>query len=392
MADQNNSLINLGNLAEPAKVLIEKVSDAVGGAFKPYQIKRVAKAEAEAEIIKANAKIEISELQIRALNRFFVEEAVKQENIENITKKAIPQLEESANPKKIEKDWLVDFFDKSRIVSDEEMQNLWSSILAGEANRPGSYSKRTLHLMASLDKKDAVLFTKLCGFVWVIGTPTPLIFDSQNEIYTNNGINFSSLKHLDAIGLISFESLSGYIRKGFGKNVNIAYGSKITTLEFPNIEKNDLNIGHAMFTDAGLQLAQFCRVRLLLVLKNTPCLNGLKMVLKMLIELCLREPSLRIASTTKKFNKLRINKTWQEGDWTLHSVSLNEDQIQELSRSLDNGPWYIHIWYQGKDEVKVIYKDKIFDIKFSDKTTWVDAIEHGKTLGIPEEQLDFPID
>lgn len=101
---------------------------------------------------------------------------------------------------------------------------------------------------------------------------------------------------------------------------------------------------------------------------------------------------MRIASTTKKFNKLRINKTWQEGDWTLHSVSLNEDQIQELSRSLDNGPWYIHIWYQGKDEVKVIYKDKIFDIKFSDKTTWVDAIEHGKTLGIPEEQLDFPID
>ena len=103
MADQNNSLINLGNLAEPAKVLIEKVSDAVGGAFKPYQIKRVAKAEAEAEIIKANAKIEISELQIRALNRFFVEEAVKQENIENITKKAIPQLEESANPKKSKK-------------------------------------------------------------------------------------------------------------------------------------------------------------------------------------------------------------------------------------------------------------------------------------------------
>ena len=101
---------------------------------------------------------------------------------------------------------------------------------------------------------------------------------------------------------------------------------------------------------------------------------------------------MRIASTTKKFNKLRINKTWQEGDWTLHSVSLNEDQIQELSRSLDNGPWYIHIWYQGKDEVKVIYKDKIFDIKFSDKTTWVDAIEYGKTLGIPAEQLDFPID
>ena len=117
MADQNNSLVNLGNLAEPAKVLIEKVSDAVGGVFKPYQIKRVAKAEAEAEIIKANAQIEISELQQRALNRFLLEEATKQENIESITKKAIPQLEEGADPAKIERDWMVDFFDKSRIVS-----------------------------------------------------------------------------------------------------------------------------------------------------------------------------------------------------------------------------------------------------------------------------------
>lgn len=393
MADQNNSLINLGNLAEPAKVLIEKVSDAVGGAFKPWQIERVAKAEAKAEIIKANTQIVISELQQRALNRFFVEEASKQENIENITRKAIPQLEESANPKEIEKDWLVDFFDKSRIVSDEEMQNLWSSILAGEANRPGSYSKRTLHLMASLDKKDAVLFTKLCGFVWVIGTPTPLIFDSQNEIYTNNGINFSSLKHLDAIGLISFESLSGYVRKGFGKNVNIAYGSKITTLEFPNTEKNDLNIGHAMFTDAGLQLAQFCQGETIAGFEEYSMSewlkNGIKNANRVMFKGTVIENSL---SNKEILKKLRISKTWQSGDWTLHSVSLDEDQIQELSRSLDNGPWYIHIWYQGEDDVKVIYKDKIFDIKFSDKTTWVDAIEHGKTLGIPAEQLDFPID
>ncbi len=258
MPDQNNSLINLGNLAEPAKVLIEKVSDAVGGVFKPYQIKRIAKAEAEAEIIKANSQIEISELQQRALNRFLSEEASKQENIENITKKAIPQLKGGADPAKIERDWIVDFFDKSRIVSDEEMQNLWSSILAGEANQPGTYSKRTLHLMASLDKKDALLFTKLCRFVWVISSPFPLVFESENDIYTKNDINFSSLKHLDAIGLISFESVSGYVRKGLPKLAATSYGGKTITLEFPN-EENQLNIGHALFTDVGMQLAQFCQ-------------------------------------------------------------------------------------------------------------------------------------
>ena len=32
----------------------------------------------------------------------------------------------------MDNDWTVNFFDKSRIVSDDEMQNLWSRVLAGE--------------------------------------------------------------------------------------------------------------------------------------------------------------------------------------------------------------------------------------------------------------------
>ncbi len=393
MADQNNSLVNIGNLAEPAKVLIERVSDAVGGVFKPYQIKRVAKAEAEAEVIKAVAQIGISELQQRALDRFLSEEASKQENIENITKKAIPLLEEGANPSGIEKDWMVDFFDKSRIVSDEEMQTLWSAILAGEANRPGSYSKRTIHLMASLDKKDAVLFTKLCGFVWLLGNSVPLIFDSQNEIYTNNGIDFSTLKHLDAIGLISFESVSGYLRKGFAKKAVVSYGGKLITLEFPNDDKNELNIGHVIFTVAGSQLAQFCQRQTVSGFEEYVMAEWLKNKVKNADRVMYKGTIIENSLNNKDILKrVRISKTWQSGDWTLHSVLLDEDQTEELSRSLDNGPWYIHIWQQGKDDVKVIYKDKIFDIKSSDKSTWAEAIEYGKSLGIPDGQLDFPID
>jgi hypothetical protein len=51
---EGKSLINidLGNFSKPATVLIEKISDAVGGCFRPFQIKRIAKAESEAEIIR----------------------------------------------------------------------------------------------------------------------------------------------------------------------------------------------------------------------------------------------------------------------------------------------------------------------------------------------------
>lgn len=72
-----NSLINLGELSKPATVLIEKVSNAVGGIFRPAQIKRVAQAEAEAENIKALANVEISEIEQRAMQRLVHEEGKK---------------------------------------------------------------------------------------------------------------------------------------------------------------------------------------------------------------------------------------------------------------------------------------------------------------------------
>ena len=42
-----SQLAALGDVSKPASKLIEKVSDAIGGIFKPYQIRRGARAEAE---------------------------------------------------------------------------------------------------------------------------------------------------------------------------------------------------------------------------------------------------------------------------------------------------------------------------------------------------------
>ncbi len=89
---------------------------------------------------------------------------------------------------------------------------------------------------------------------------------------------------------------------------------------------------------------------------------------------------------------LKTKRTYESGDWVLHDVSVEENKISELSKYLADGPWYIHLWRPGEDNVKVVFKERIFDIKFSDKSTWVDAVLYGKSIGIPEEQLDFPID
>lgn len=88
-------------------------------------------------------------------------------------------------------------------------------------------------------------------------------------------------------------------------------------------------------------------------------------------------------------SKLTIQSTRYIDDWILHDVIIDPSLISELSKSLNIGPWYIHVWESGKDDVTVIFRDRIFTIKFSDKSTWVDAVGFGVSIGIPAEQLDF---
>lgn len=256
MSDDNSfSVVDVGKLAKPADTLVKKISDAVGGYFRPYQIKRVAQAEAEAAIIRAEGEIQVTDIQRRAMHRFMDEEAKRQQNIEEITDKALPLLEDKSTPEKVDDDWITNFFDKCRIVSNEEMQGLWSKILAGEANAPGSFSKRTVNFLSDLDKKDAELFTELCGFGWIISRFTPLVFDVQDAIYKDKGITFNSLSHLDSLGLIHFENLSGFLRKGFSDPFKVAYCGKTLDLTFRSVTDPELPIGVVLLTSIGEELA-----------------------------------------------------------------------------------------------------------------------------------------
>jgi hypothetical protein len=250
----DNSLIKLGDLTKPATVLIEKISDAVGGIFKPYQIVRVAKAEAEANRIQAASQIEITDLQRRAMHRFLGEEAMKQSNIESITQDALPLLGEESKPEELEKDWIVNFFDKSRIVSDQDMQRLWARVLAGEANAPGAFSKRTVNVLSDLDKSDAELFSHLCGFSWLVATHIPLVFDLAADIYKAAGITFASLSHLESLGLVQFDNIAGFQLQQLPQHLAVAYFQRAVMLTLPAASGNSLPIGKVMFTRAGQEL------------------------------------------------------------------------------------------------------------------------------------------
>ena len=252
MAD-SKALINLGDFAKPVNTLITKISDAIGVLYEPTRMVRKVKAEMSIEELKLINELKIEDIKKRAIIRLLNDETKKQENIENIINKAMPLVKESAEADRLENDWLSSFFEKSKIISNEDMQIVWSKILAAETNNNGSFSKMTLKIVSELEKKDAEAFTKLCSFCFDIGNPTVVIFDVNESIYKKFGITFDLLKHFDTLGLISFESVSGYIRQNLPSKYIVQYFSKRIAFDQSD-ESNELQIGSVLFTKAGQEL------------------------------------------------------------------------------------------------------------------------------------------
>ena len=242
-----------------ATALVSKIADALGWALQPRQIVRTAKAEAVAAQIRAQADQEGQDLIQRAATRALSEEIIQQQIIEQIIAKAISGLEDSATPDQIDNDWIANFFAKSKITSDEEMQNTWARILAGEANNPGSFSRKSVNLLADLDQHDAEAFSFVCNYAWHIrGIPRLLIYDLNHPTYAGSGLHNGVCSHLDDLGLIRYtDPIFSYNNVEIGDAFSYLNRSvKLTELN----AQSRLSIGHAEFTLAGIQLYAVCEI------------------------------------------------------------------------------------------------------------------------------------
>lgn len=84
---------------------------------------------------------------------------------------------------------------------------------------------------------------------------------------------------------------------------------------------------------------------------------------------------------------------WVE-QWTLHEVAIPEDQAEviaeRLSRAIDRK--HSHAWYADfrNEQVHfVVFRDRVFRVDRTDQEDYAEALNHGRSLGIPDHQLDF---
>lgn len=252
--------------------LIEKISDATGVLYEPTRITRRANAEAKAAIMQAEADVEVADIQRRAAQRFVNEQVRYQANMETIIEKANSHITDDASPEDMGNDWLLNFFDKSRMVSEDEMQELWARVLAGEAEKPGNISQQTLSVLQNLDQQIANLFRVLCSssisseFEKDARVPT-LSLNVGNNGLEKYGLDYRTLTILIEHGLIhsTFTVWHDYINcvgRVLSTNPPIIFRVPFNHQErnwvlvptHENAVKGELKIRGISFTKSGRQL------------------------------------------------------------------------------------------------------------------------------------------
>ena len=210
---------------------------------KILQIRTEAHAKAR-ELLISDATIAGGEIDIAELvsERITYQERKRQTNIRGVVAKAATELEDKeVPPTATDHDWAARFFNEVQDVSSEEMQELWAKVLAGEVERPGSTSIRTLGILRDLDQSTAELFATFCSAcIFLQPGQDQEMIDARvlslgKDAATNSlqefGFPFANLNRLNEHGLIisdynSWRDLSICIA------YQVAHGMKQVVLPF----------------------------------------------------------------------------------------------------------------------------------------------------------------
>jgi hypothetical protein len=244
----------VGGLTQPITKLLDMVSSVFGKAYEPVHTKRMAKAEAEAGVIRTEGEIREQELLYRANIRIENQKLRRQKNLEAIVAETARQLPNAVSEEPVDEDWVFQFFNYSQDVSNEEMQLIWARLLAGEIEKPGSFSHRTLQLVRVLSQSDAVMFRKFCSYIW--GNVVHFHSPKTKMLLDGRGFKTMNFMLLEELGLISYKQDLGFPLP-VGETVKFDYFDRSMSLtkngQAPGLLTYPLtNIGRelAMITDA----------------------------------------------------------------------------------------------------------------------------------------------
>jgi len=113
----------------------------------------------------------------------------------------------AASEPELDEDWLNSFTRYAEDATSEDLQQIWGRVLAGEVNKPGTFSRFTLRFMADLDRQTAQTCEDVGRFVVADFIP-------QGERW-NSGVPLAQLLDLQQLGLVEGVTGLGGLSKTF---------------------------------------------------------------------------------------------------------------------------------------------------------------------------------
>lgn len=161
---------------------------------------------------------EFARVAVKKYGQKIVREQVNLDKISDIAAQHIHQElshseskpNDTADVPSINEDWLNNFEKEASQKSTEEMQLLFGRILAGEIQRPSSFSIKSVKLLGELDSVAASLFRRLCSLsvslkihnIYLDARVPSLQGNAAQNSLQNYGLSFDKLNILHEYGLI----------------------------------------------------------------------------------------------------------------------------------------------------------------------------------------------
>ena len=251
---------------------------AAEGDASVLQVRANAQAKAREALLPHNTKV-TEELVIADVisQRIQFQEEKRQANIKSVLRHAKEQLgDKSVVDSEPDHDWTARFFSEVQDVSSEEMQLLWARVLAGQVERGGSTSVRTLQVLRNLDRATARLFRTFCSMCVFLPGGEGAFFDGRVPALGGNAahnalqkydLGFDSLNRLNEHDLIISDYNSR--NKGYQASIGIFSDSRILHVPFRfqnrnwiliplegRSQKDELKLSGVSLNGSGRELAR----------------------------------------------------------------------------------------------------------------------------------------
>lgn len=234
----------MSNLVEIFLPVINSAFSSAGNKFADFiiekytgQSRKILNAISDIEADKVKSRWELIEKPLW-LQAEEVKIKRQYENFGNVLIKATQLVSTSENKVSEDNDVFWGFLEHSKEISNSEMQNLLAKIIAGEYNKPGSYSMCTLQIVKMLGKDELKLFERTCSLLvnnemipQTIFLMSPDVLKFMNDLQ----IDFGSLQTLQNLSLFLPNTMIRTIERTEKKDFRVIYFDKVLNF-FPENE------------------------------------------------------------------------------------------------------------------------------------------------------------